>query len=70
MVPEISEEKLAWDRKGSPWCDIRPEETFIEGEKKKHLFVRGEVKNPFPTEAEQPKAREKQKMRKENVEDN
>jgi len=32
----LSEKKPAWDRKSSPWCGIRPEETFIEGEK---LFI-------------------------------
>lgn len=40
MLPEmLSKEKPAWDRKGSPWCDIRPEETFTEGEQRKHLFA-------------------------------
>lgn len=66
----LSEEKPAWDRKGSPWCGIRPEETFIEGEKKNDLFAWGEMKNPFSTEDKQPKEREEQKRRKENLEDN
>lgn len=66
----LREEKPAWDRKGSPLCDIRLEETCIEGEEKKRLFAWGEVKNPFYTEENQPKEREEQKRRKENLEDN